>query len=427
MWKENSMYRDRQLGWAAMAGTALVLVLALASPASAAKFQMSGTWLMRKGQAFIPLQFGGNAGGTQMTHVSMGSWTEAPFFPTGTVNGGMSSLAQVVRDHGVVTTTGAAPQTLMIPKGHWNQQQKAVIPLSGVNLVQITSMFSVDAPYSTATFMAGGGPGSFTWCPLNAACTVGSALMTAAPTMTMTAGRNSRIVYTAGPNQYGGTMQMGVRFGGLVSVPILAVPFWVGHAIFGGSGTTLRKLAVGAGAADAPQNETVYLARGYVTNPTMVPPMGSLILFPGPFVTSPFFGNTLTMPTGMKFKLPAVTMTSLMTMTAGQYTTNNGFGVTTGTILAQQRTGTGGDDFFAVMGSDARTAGGAGNINTVAGAVARRNSAGKAGAVRTAYAQFDKHFLWLAAPVPSMSPAGFAAAAILILLGVGYALRRRIA
>ena len=33
------------------------LSLGLAAPASARKFQMSGTWVMRNGQVFIPLQF----------------------------------------------------------------------------------------------------------------------------------------------------------------------------------------------------------------------------------------------------------------------------------------------------------------------------------------------------------------------------------
>ena len=425
------MYRVRHLGWAAAAGTALVLVLALAAPASAGKFQMSGTWLMRKGQAFIPLQFGGNAGGTQMTHVSMGSWTEAPFFPTGTAMGGMSSLAQVVKENNVVTTTGfmgsMTPGTLMIRQHRFQQDQFAVIPLSGVNLIQITSMFQVDAPYNTATFMGGGGPGSFTWCPLNAGCTAGSMLVTMAGTNTMTQGKHSRVVYAAGANQFGGTMQMGVRFGGLVSVPINPVPFWAGHAIFGGSGTSLRKLANGGGGApDVPTTELVFLARGYVTAPTMVPGAGQLILYPGPFVTT-MFGNTMVPGTGMKFQLPAVPVTTMKTnMNAGQYTTNWGFPHTTGTVLVSAKTGTGGDDLFSVMGSDARTVLGGGNINTVAGGLARRNQLGQAGTVHTAYAQFDKLFLTIGAPVPSMSPAGFAVAGILMLLGVGYAFRRRL-
>jgi hypothetical protein len=429
------MTRDRQLGsygWMAAAGTAMVLVLAFATPASAKKFQMSGTWLQRKGQAFIPLQFGGNNGGPNRTHTSMGSFTEAPFFPTMTVNGAMTPLAQVVRETGVVTTTGfmgpMTPGKLVIKQGFFFQDQKAVIPLSGKNLIQITSMFQNDAPYATANFVKDGGPGSFTWCPFNAACTAGSALPSMKPTTTMAQGRQGRIVYAEGANQFGGTMQIGVRFGGIVSVPIQAVPFWAGHAIFGGSGLTLRKLAVGGGMNDAPGYETVYLARGYVTAPTMVPNPGSLIMA-GPFVTT-MFGNTVTMPAGVKFRLPKVPMTPAKTMTDnGQYTTNFGFPHTTGTVVAEQKTNTtGGWDRFSVMGTDNRTALGGGNLNTVAGALGRRNQNTKVPGVvaHQEYAQFDKLFLVLGFPTPSMSPAGFAAAGLLMLLGAGYAFRRRL-
>src|SRR5262245_48422445 len=121
------------------AATALLLTFALALPAGARKFQMSGTWLMRKGQAFIPLQFGGNAGGTQMTHVSMGSWTEAPFYPTHTTMGGMSPLAAVVRGVGGVTATGSAPATLRIRRHHWLGKHSPAIPLGGANLIQIAT------------------------------------------------------------------------------------------------------------------------------------------------------------------------------------------------------------------------------------------------------------------------------------------------
>src|SRR5262245_28851186 len=58
-------------------GLALALVLAFTAPADARKFQMSGTWLMRKGQTFTPLQFATPV--TPMIHVSMGNWTSAMF------------------------------------------------------------------------------------------------------------------------------------------------------------------------------------------------------------------------------------------------------------------------------------------------------------------------------------------------------------
>ena len=108
---------------------------------------------------------------------------------------------------------------------------------------------------------------------------------------------------------------------------------------------------------------------------------------------------------------------------AGQYTTRYGFGQTTRSVLAQQTTGTGGQDFFTVMGSDARTALGAGNLSLVAGGLSLRTTlAGK-----SSYASFQKVSLTLGAPIASLSPAGLAAAAALVLLAAGWALRRRLA
>ena len=46
----------------------------------------------------------------------------------------------------------------------------AAIPLNGVTLAQITTEFGIRAPYLTATLAAGGGPGSFTWCPGDKNC-----------------------------------------------------------------------------------------------------------------------------------------------------------------------------------------------------------------------------------------------------------------
>ena len=89
-------------------------------------------------------------------------------------------------------------------------------------------------------------------------------------------------------------------------------------------------------------------------------------------------------------------------------------------MLAQQTTGTGGQDFFSVMGSDARTALGAGNLSLVAGGLNFRNTL----AGQTGYASFHKVKLTLAPPIPSLSPAGVAAAAALVLLAAGWALRR---
>jgi hypothetical protein len=117
-----------------------------------------------------------------------------------------------------------------------------------------------------------------------------------------------------------------------------------------------------------------------------------------------------------------VIATGPMGTPVSKLTTRLGFAHTTGTVFAQETRGSGGQDFFSVMGSDARTPLGAGNISLVAGGLSVRHDRGSDVA-----ASFHKLKLTLAAPIPSVSPAGAAAAAALMLLAVGYALRRRLA
>jgi hypothetical protein len=407
------MRQVQRFGLVAVMGAA-VMALAIASPASARKFQMSGSWFVRNGQVFIPLQFAATAMGTgmQMTHVSMGNLTGAYFFPNGPVPG-----------LGGVTAQGTSPASIMVPMHRFVQDVMAAVPLSGINLIQITTNFGVDAPYNAGTLAAGNGPGSFTWCPGDAACTgVGwpNPLATDPP---QGAGRNGRMIYAAGPNQYGGVIQMGLARGGIVSVPFgTGSPMRVGHVKFGGAGNTLRNLAPGGlGSPDNPATEMVYLAAGFVTQPTMFPPMGQLILNPGPKVTT-MFGLTNT-GTGATFYLPVIAVGPMGTQ-AGQFTSNYGFAHTTGTVLGQATAGTGGQDFFTFPGSNNLTPLGAGNISTIAGGISFRNTV--TSPTGTPYASLHKISMTLGAPIPSMSPAGFAAAGALMLLGVGYALRRRL-
>lgn len=397
------MRHDRLFGWATAVGTALVAVLALAAPASAAKFQMTGTWAIRNGQVFIPLQFAGTLGGSQMTMTSMGNLSKGFFFPNGPIPGG-----------GGVFQTGAAPQTIVVPQHRFLMNPAAAVPLAGVTLVQITTMFIIDAPFQPAQLAAGGGPGAFAWCPNN---TLGCPV-TGLPNG---GNRNGRIIYTAGANQFGGTMQMGLASGGINSFLFNAVPFQVGHVYFGGTGPTIRNLAPGRGTPANPWTEMVYLVPGVVTQPVVPPTANGLVLFPGPKLT---VGLGLTTPASamtMTFMLPPLGF-STMGMSAGQITSNYGFAHTTGTVIGQQSVGTGGDDFFTFDGTDMRTALGAGNISTVAGGVSFRNTLSG----QTPYISMHKVWMSLAPQVPSMSPAGFAAAGALLLLAVGYAFRRRL-
>src|SRR5262245_41398521 len=148
----------------------------------------------------------------------------------------------------------------------------------------------------------------------------------------------------------------------------------------------------------------------------MAPPF-SPILYPGPKLTT-MFGTTYS-GAGPIFYFPALRIGPMGTP-VGQSTVRDGFGQTTGTVLVQNTVYSW--TFFTVMGSDGRTALGAGNIAVVAGGVNLRHTiAGTA-----PYLSFQKVKLTLAPPIPSLSPAGVAAATALVLLAAGYSLRRRL-
>src|SRR5262245_44515303 len=162
----------------------------------------------------------------------MGLWTEAVF-----------SAKQVVSDVGGANATGAGPARVEIPKHAWVRNYAKIQALFGTMLVQITTMFEVDAPHAAVALEAGGGPGNFTWCPGNPACLPGGLPV------------GGRIIYVAGPNRFGGTMQMGLGGGGLVSVKAVG-PGALGHIVFAPNGPP-RRVAVGGGAKDVPGIEVV--------------------------------------------------------------------------------------------------------------------------------------------------------------------------
>jgi hypothetical protein len=302
------MRQLQRFGLAAVMGVALV-ALTLATPASARKFQMSGNWIIRNGQVFIPLQFATavmDTMGTTVVHQSMGNLTGAFFFP----NGPMPVA-------GGVEASGTSPASVMIPQHRAVVDVIAAVPLAGVTLVQITTNFGVDAPYLPATLAGGGGPGSFTWCPNDEACTHMSGTRSTDPPDG--GDRNGRIIYTAGANQFGGTLQIGLARGGYTTFLFNPSPFRVGFNKFGGAGATIRNLAPGAGTFSNPATEMVFLERAFVTEPTMAPAPFNLILYPGPKVTTGLgLTNTGTGPT---FYLPAIGLGPMGTL-AGQITSN---------------------------------------------------------------------------------------------------------
>jgi hypothetical protein len=195
---------SRSRCWRFAVMTAVSLALSPAGDAAARKFQMSGTWVARNGQVFNPpLQFAKPGVGMYHTfHVSMGDLSYAYGYPNGPIPG-----------QGGVTATGSAPATLRIPPHRFVDDAHALLGLlCGVTLVQVSTNFGVDAPYASATLAAGAGPGSFTWCPGDPGCAAGGGMRSTDPPQG--AGRNGRVIYRAGANQFGGAMQLGLRRGG---------------------------------------------------------------------------------------------------------------------------------------------------------------------------------------------------------------------
>jgi len=385
-------------------GTALILASTalLAASADARKFQMTGTWAMRRGGVFVPLQFAMELMGGRKTHTSAGNLSKGFFFPNGPVPG-----------LGGVTATGSAPATLVVPRHRFGGTFSTLLPLRGVTFVQLTTMFDADGPAAPATLAPGGGPGSFTWCVGDPGCV--DLPGTQDPPGLYGIGR---VIYRSGSNQFGGVMQMLLRGGGTTSAVFqFSPPFQAGH-VYGGV-TSVRDAGIQHTGGPYANAVLDYFPRGFATQPLVPPTLSGLITAPGPKVTTMFgvtYGPGLPNPT---LFFPAVATTP-MGMKAGEVRSHTGFPFTTGTVFAQQTVGSSGDDFFTLMGSDMRTALGAGNIALVAGGITRRRDVTGV----TSSASFGVVRMTLSPPVPSLSPAGLAAAALLVVLGVGYALRR---
>jgi hypothetical protein len=326
--------------------------------------------------------------GMQMTHTSQGNLSMGFGFPNGPVPG-----------LGGVTATGSAPATLRVPQQRFQGPFSTKLPIGGGTLIQITTMLSADGPAAPATLAAGGGPGSFTWCPGDPACVAGGGMLSTDPPQGAGA-RNGRIVYRAGANQFGGVMQMVLAGSARVSRVFQASPFQVIH--FGFSALAGSPVQHTGGPYSFMQ--TAPLPANIVTQPLAPPAPGGLITAPGPVVSA------IPCDPGTGAPFPCTVF-------------HTGFPFTTGTVFVQQTTGSAGDDFFSVMGSDQRTALGAGNLSLVAGGLSRR--ANPSGSSAQGWASFGRVQMTLAPPIPTLSPAGLAAAVALLLLAVGYAARGR--
>jgi len=355
------MLISRSFSLKAVVGAALVLLLGLVGTAEARKFAMSGKWVQRRGVIYIPV---------------------------GPASGGIPAVsgAQVsVQPDG----------TLTVPPNQFHVSTGLVWPLAQPSIVQISTNFIENGPKSTGVLKAGHWTATrafkdFAWCPgatANPNCATQKSTGQGAPPGQ---GTNPGLIrYKAGPLAFGGTMQMVSGGGGTISFLIGAGPTVMHNPCH---------TAPGAAPTEAPggpyANSTLddVLPGGPVTKGAQFSPYG-LITVPGTIVG---YGTTRTWD---MFGFPWTT--GQVYVAARSYMSN-----TTATLT----------------GSHALTPSGAGNITLVAGGIANELHAG------TTYILLDYVTMTLtstANPLPSMSPAGVAAGAVLMVLAGGYALRRR--
>jgi hypothetical protein len=159
---------------------------------------------------------------------------------------------------------------------------------SGAQVVETaTTSHPADAPLA-----AGAGAGSFAWCP--------PAGNPANPTCTnpanATAGLNGLLIYTAGPNQFGGTIDIFTRSVGVTSRRIATGPSQFNH---------IARSSTGRWLAGAPYESSIFVQRppGVITQSPVLGPSGSIQtqgIYVGPGPTPPSIiqtGHPLT--TGM--------------------------------------------------------------------------------------------------------------------------------
>jgi hypothetical protein len=387
------------------AAGALVMALALftGQDAKSAQFPMTGTWLMQRGQVGIPLNFSNpmTSGRNNLLN-----------FPNGPIPG-----------MGLVSQTGGSPAmqpSITVMSGVFGGTFSAVVPLGGTTLIQITTHFT--ATGQSGMLSSSAGPGTLTFCPGSGVCP------TSGPPQATGGGRNGRVLYRAKPggNQFGGVMQMQLQGGGLLKIPragfgFANATFQASNAMFGGVGNQHPGGNISTMDLDL-------LSALPFTQPPIRPTPAGLIPTLGP---APTAGGAFTSCLGAA-TTPANLGTNLTSCVVGaggalfggpQTNSNTGFPWTTGTIYAQQSTNTtAGKDYFTRAGTDGRSSQGLGTITLVAGGITLRNTP----SANTSYASLDTLTMVFTAPkTPSSSPAGLAAGAVLMVLAVGYALRKR--
>jgi hypothetical protein len=358
----------RTIGRAGLVLVATIsLVAMLASSANAREFRMTGKWLQQRGpNAQIPI-FGG--------------------IPN--------------KDGAMVSAMGTGTATLTIPRGQFTGMNDLLLPLPIDTIVQLSTMFTFSGPALATTSVGGTGvmragtkpsrPANFSYCKgaaANPACT--------SPAPGGAQGTEPGIViYAAGPNQFGGTMQMLLTGGGSLSVVIGTSPTRIQHNLIGG-GTMGGLQEQGGPYANM---DTDFLPAGPITTGAVCARGTSA------------GNNGLIITAGVASGPPGTDSTN----------TNTGFPWTTGMVSAIVTTKLPTtNSTLTGTGSDMRTPLGAGNITLVAGGISHREPS------IMHFASLDSISMVVKARnLPSMSPTGLAALATMITLGAGFASRKR--
>ena len=430
----------------------MIASLMLVNTASAKVLSMTGTWFQNRGPLIdIPQKGGAVPCGADIPPGVISPAHPGINFPVGPglENGCQNNLAPLfggIDGAANLVVSGSSPANFNIPTDAFSlfpgQAWVGAVAVAPT-VQQLASTFTFMGPGRVgalgnahpADFMADAWSndpgqtarlgGDFSWCPGGGAS--GSGAGPGVPNCTAVTKAtpigldnwNGRISYTEGVNGFGGTMSMLMGGVGYVSVIISAIPGFtaaIGHQQVGG-GVGVQGAQI-QGQGYAVRNSNAFPAGNvYATFMTLPTTAGG----PGPCtVPMPALPFGCDVITGQGFLvgpfIPADSQFNFgMPWTTGTVAVSN-----TGTNMAAPATTN-----LTAMGYDNRTALGAGKITMVAGGTTHRMARPTSNPQN--YGALDIVNLTIGqTPVPAMSPMGLATAAVLMMLAVGYAFRRRL-
>jgi hypothetical protein len=418
--------------------SSFALLLLAAGTAAAQPYAMSGEWYMNRGPLVdIPINGGPalcfDAGGFE-SHNGCHDIGAVGFVPAA------GGIPQTVAAS--VTPMGADPASFTVPPMIFGQnvgKQSVAVPVALPTVLQLATSFNLMGPITSCpvgvgpptfgcpagqialtrnfredawTMQVGRAALSFSFCPgVVGACTTPVPSLNGAMSPS---DFNGRVAYSnPGGNGFGGTMAMTITTTGNNSHVSVAID---------GPGAALSFVLHNPVAGMGSQAQ----GRGYAVSDTAYLP-------PGPIHTTFGVGTPCTnalppLPAGCGL----ITMQGAQLTTGGtpmnpvygpaDTNTNIGMPWTTGTVTAsniETLLSNPGTTIITGMGEDDRV-GGIGTITMVSGGITHRVTSGQH------FAAIDAVTLSFGDKTPSMSPTGFAVAAVLMVLAVGYAFRRRL-